>query len=73
MDNRTYGQRAVGVTLNPEDPDVTIIKNFYAGTLDQLAYWRERAAEGKHEMMFDKAIKETEKAFSFALKAVTYK
>lgn len=70
---RTFGEKAVGLTFNPGGSlAVDAIKRDFAGTIDRLHATREMSHDPEVKRMLSIAITEAQTAQMWAVKAVTW-
>jgi len=70
----TYGQKACGVSFNPDgNPAVTMIKENFAALVDMLNTNREMNSNSEVKRMLSIAITEAQTAQMWAVKAITWK
>ena len=70
----TFGQRAVGLSLNPSgDRYVDELKKLYAEIIDLMDALRSSAKNSEMERLCSVAITEAQTAQMWAVKAVTWK
>ena len=70
----TYGEKACGVSFNPEGSmEVAVIKQLYAGLVDALSKRRDESENSEVKRMLSIAITETQTAQMWAVKAITWK
>ncbi len=68
----TYGEKAVGITFNPSsNPEVDLVKWYYAAVIDQLNAARQVAWPGEKGRLLSIAITEAQTAQMWAVKAIT--
>lgn len=70
----TYGQKAVGLTFNPENnKDVHKCKEAFALIIDNMNRLRELSHDAEVKRMASVAITEAQTAQMWAVKAITWK
>ena len=70
----TYGQKAVGLTFNPNgDTKVAQVKQMYADIIDMMDGLRQCGGPGEAARLADIAITEAQTAQMWAVKAITWK
>jgi hypothetical protein len=70
----TYGQKAVGLTLNPSGDDaVAKCKQAFADTIDQMEALRESSDNPEVKRMASISITEAQTAQMWAVKAITWR
>ena len=74
MNDRTFGERAVGITFNPSgDEKVNVLKAQIAGFIDSCNDWRKEATDPDVKRMYSVAITEAQTAQMWAVKAATWR
>ena len=74
MNERTYGQRAVGLDFNPSgDETVGQLKEAFAEIIDLCNSAREYATDGETKRLWSIAITEAQTAQMWAVKAATWR
>ena len=70
----TFGQKACGVSFNPDgDAVVAMIKSKFADVVDELHELREATENTDMKRMYSIAITEAQTAQMWAVKAITWK
>ena len=73
-DERTYGERAVGIDYNPSvNGEVATLKRFYATIIDLCDSERAKAPDGEAKRLWSIAITEAQGAQMWAVKAATWR
>lgn len=74
VNERTFGQRAVGLSFNPSNsPEVDDCKHRFAAVIDQMNDLRAMSTDPEVKRLASIAISEAQAAQMWAVKAITWK